>query len=79
MRVQLLSCVQFFAAPCTVAHQGPLSMEFSRQEYWRALPFPTPGDLRDPEIESMPPESPALAGGFFTIELTLSLITGLKE
>ena len=65
--------------PWTVACKAPLCMEFSRQEYWRALPFPTPGDLRDPEIESMPPESPALAGGFFTIELTLSLITGLKE
>ena len=38
-------------------------LEFSRQEYWSGLPFPTPGDLPDPEIE---PESPALAGGFFT-------------
>ena len=62
-----------------MAHQDPLSLEFSRQEYWRALPFPTPGDLLDPGIESVSPESPALAGGFFTIEPTLSLITGLKE
>ena len=38
-------------------------MEFFRQEYWSRVPFPTPGDLPDPEIE---PESPALAGGFFT-------------
>jgi len=38
-------------------------MEFSRQEYWSGLPFPTPGDLPDPGIE---PTSPALAGGFFT-------------
>ena len=40
-----------------------LSIELSRQEYWRGLPFPTAGDLPDPGIE---PESPALAGGFFT-------------
>ena len=39
-------------------------MGFSRQEYWRELPCPTPGDLPDPGME---PESPALAGGFFTI------------
>jgi len=37
--------------PWTVAHQAPLSMEFSRQEYWSGLPFPSPGDLTDPEIE----------------------------
>ena len=79
LHVKLLSHVRFFAASCTVAHQDPLSLEFSRQEYWRALPFPTPGDLLDPGIESVSPESPALAGGFFTIEPTLSLITGLKE
>ena len=49
----------------TVACQAPLSMEFSRPEYWRGLPFPSPGDLPDPGIE---PKSPALAGGFFTTE-----------
>ena len=37
--------------PCTVAHQAPLSMEFSRQEYWSGLPFPSPGDLPDPGIK----------------------------
>ena len=43
-----LSCVQLFATSCTVAHQLPLSMEFSRQEYWSGwLPFPTAGDLPD--------------------------------
>ena len=42
---------------------APLSMEFSRQEYWSELPFPTPGDLPDPGIKPM---SPALASGFFT-------------
>ena len=44
------------------ACQVPLSMEFSRQEYWSGLPFPSLGDLPDPGIQ---PESPALAGGFF--------------
>ena len=63
---QLLSQVLLFVTSWTVAHQGPLSMGFSRQEYWRELPFPPPGDLPDPGIEPMSPESPALAGGFFT-------------
>ena len=36
--------------PCTVAHQAPPSMEFSRQEYWSGLPFPSPGDLPNPRI-----------------------------
>ena len=48
----------------TVAFQAPLSMGFSRQEYWSGLPFPPPGDLLDPGIEPM---SPALASGFFTL------------
>ena len=43
--VCVLSHVQIFVTPCTVAHQAPLSMEFSRQEYWNALPFSSPGDL----------------------------------
>ena len=46
-------------------HHAPPSMGFSRQEYWSGLPFPPPGDLPDPGIE---PESPVLAGGFFTTE-----------
>ena len=49
----LLSCVQLFAAPQTVAHLAPLSMEFSRQEYWRGLPFPSPRHLPDPGIKPM--------------------------
>ena len=52
-----LSCVWLFAIPWTVACQAPLSMEFSRQEYWSELPFLSPEDLPDPGIES---ESPAL-------------------
>ena len=43
-----------------MAHQAPLSMEFSRQEYWSGLPFPTPGDLSNPGIEPVSPASPAL-------------------
>ena len=50
----------------TVACQVPLSMEFSRQEYWSGLPFSTPGDLPDPGIELKSLGSPALAGGFFS-------------
>ena len=53
------------AIPWTVACQAPLSMGFSRQEYWNGLPFPSPGDLPDPEIEQTSPVSPALAGRFF--------------
>ena len=49
----------------TVARQSPLSMEFSRQEYWSGLPFPSPGDLPNPGIK---PGSPALVGVFFTTE-----------
>ena len=63
--VCVLSHVQLFVTPCTVAHQAPLSMEFSRQEYWSALPFASPGDLPYPGIK---PESPILAGRFFTSE-----------
>ena len=43
-----------FATLWTVAHQVPLSMGFSREKYWRGLPFPSPGDLPDPRIESVP-------------------------
>ena len=56
-QVELLSRVRLFATPWTVAHQAPPSMEFTRQEYWSGLPFPSPGDLPDPGIK---PRSPAL-------------------
>ena len=52
----------------SVARQDPVSMGFSRKEYWSGLPFPSPGDLPDPEIEPMSPALQALAGGFFTPE-----------
>jgi len=65
----VLSCVWLFATPWTVACQTPLSMKFSRQEYWSGLPFPAPGDLPNPEVEPASLESPALAGRFFTAAL----------
>ena len=52
--------------PWTVVHQAPLSIRFSRQEYWSGLPFPSPGDLPDPGIE---PESPALQADSLPTEL----------
>ena len=64
----MLSCfsgIQLFVTPWTVVLQAPLSMEFSGQEYWSGLPFPSPGELLDPGIE---PRSPELAGGFVTTE-----------
>ena len=64
-KVKLLSPVWLFATPWTVAYQAPLSMEFSRQEYWSGLPFPSPGDLPDPGIE---PRSPALQADALTSE-----------
>ena len=57
-----------FATPWIVACQAPLSMEFSRQEYWSGLPFPPPGDLPNPGIKPVSPTSPVLAGGFFATE-----------
>ena len=57
VKVKLLSRVQLFTTPWSIAHQAPQSMEFSRQEYWSGLPFPSPGDLANPGIE---PASPAL-------------------
>ena len=62
---QLLSHVQLFGTAWTVAHQAPLSMEFSRQEYWRGLPFLTSGDFPDPGIEPLSLVCPALAVRFF--------------
>ena len=58
----------------TVARQPPLSIGFSRQEYWSGMPFLPPGDLSDPGIK---PESPALAGRFFTISTTWETLSSL--
>ena len=58
------SCVWLFVTLWTIAHQVPLSMGFSRQEYWSGLPFPSPGDLPNPWIEPM---FFILAGGFLPL------------
>ena len=55
----VLRCDWLFATPRTVAHQAPLSMGFSRQEYWSGLPFLPPGDIPDPGIKPTSPGSPA--------------------
>ena len=73
MLVYMLSCFshdQLFVTPWTVAHQAPLFMRFSRQEFWNGLPFPPPGDLPDPGIEPTFLMSPALIGEFFTTGAT---------
>ena len=70
MCAKLLSRVQLFVTPWTVALQAPLSMGFSRQEYWNGLPCPPPEDLPDPGIEPESLASPALAGGFLTTSAT---------
>ena len=75
-------CPTLFMTPWTVGSQGPLSMGFSRKEYWSWLPFPPPGDLPDPGIEPTFCASPALAGGFFTTELpgkSLQMMTPLQS
>ena len=65
VKVKSFSCVRLFATPWTVAYQAPLSMGFSRQEYWSGLPFPSPGDLPKPGIE---PGSPTLEADNLTSE-----------
>ena len=66
-KVKLLSCVWLFATPWTAAHQAPLFMGFSRQEYWSGFPFPSPGDLPNSGIE---PESPTSQADAFTVWAT---------
>ena len=70
MCVCMLSCIQLFVTPWATACRAPLSIEFSRQEYWSELPVPSPADLPDPGIEPMSRASPALAGEFFTSSAT---------
>ena len=71
--VIVLSCLshmRLLETPWTAARQAPLSMGFSRQEYWSRLPFPSSGDLPNPGIEPMSLASPARAGRFFTTSAT---------
>ena len=70
LHAKLLSHVQLFATLWTIARQTPLTMGFSRQEYWSRLPCPPPGDLLDPGIKPWLLTSPALADGFFTTSAT---------
>ena len=66
----MLSRVRLFVTPWTVVRQAPLSMGFSRQEYWSGVQFPSPGNLPDPGIKPVSLISPALVGGFFTTSAT---------
>ena len=61
------SVVSDFATPLTVVHQAPLSIGFSRQEYWSGLLLPSPGDVPDPGIKPASLMSPALASRFFLL------------
>ena len=86
VKVKSLSRVWLFATPWTVAHQAPLSMGFSRQEYCSGLPFPSPGDLPDPGIEpwspafqadsspSEPPGKPSLISKYTTIIIIIKMV-----
>ena len=87
---QSLSRVQLLETSWTVARQVPLSMEFSRPEYWSGLPFPSPGDLPDPGIKprspalqadslpSEPPGKPQIKGNISLFPLNLGVFTCLK-
>ena len=76
MKVKSLSLVGLFATPRTVAYQAPQSMEFSRQEYWNGLPFPSPGDIPNSGIE---PGSPALQADTLPSEPPLAKIKNEKK
>ena len=71
--VHMISHVQLFTTPCTVACQAPLSILFPREEYWSGLPCPPPGDLPNLETEPASLMSLVLADGFFTASGSLPL------
>ena len=73
---QSLNRVQLYTIPQSVARQAPLSMKFSKQEYWSGLLFPTLQNLPNPGIKPMSPVTPVLAGRFFTILLKKILVNG---
>ena len=70
MCLSCLNCVRLFETLWTVALQAPLSVGFSRQEYWSGLPCPPPGDLPNPGVKPTSLKSPAVADGFFTTSTT---------
>ena len=69
-RMNSQACVCVWTTPMDCTSQTPLSMEFSRQQYWSGLPFPPPEDLPNPGIEPVSLASPALADKFFTTSTT---------
>ena len=75
----VLSHVQLFATPWTVAHRASLSVGFPRQEHWSGLPSPSPGDLLDPGMEPSSLVSPALADEFFTTSAAWEAIYVSKQ
>ena len=70
------SPVRLFSTPWTITHQAPLSVEFSRQDYWSGLPCSPPGNLPDPGIEPTSLVFRALAGVFFTTSATWEALEG---
>ena len=73
----MLSCFSHSDSVTPWTHQSPLSMRFSRQEYWSGLPCPSPDNLPDPGIEPVSLKSPALVGRFFTTSATLEDLLGI--
>ena len=73
------SCVQLFATLWTLAHQSPLSMGFSRQEYWSGLLGPPLGDLPDPGIEPASPVAPALQADSLLLSCWVTQIKYIKH
>ena len=78
MCTHVFNQVRIFVTPWTVAHQAPLSMGFSRHEYWSGLPCPPAGDPPSPEMEPQSLSSPALAGGLFPTSTTCCLARKLQ-
>ena len=76
MKVKLLSHVRLLVTPWAAAYQAPLSMGFSRQEYWNGLPLPSPGDLPDLGIE---PVSPALQVNSLLLSFQKLLREGINQ
>ena len=75
---KLLQSCQTLCSPMDYNHQAPLSMGFSRQEYWSGLPFPPLGDLPDPGIKPESLTFPALEHGFFTTGATWEALSLYK-
>ena len=77
--MRMLSRVQFFVTSWTVARQAPLSMGFSRQEYWSGLPFLPPGDLPNSKIESVSPVVPSFQANSLLLEPPGKPVLGINH